>query len=142
MADFAAWAGRKLKPDGGVLLIYTGHAGLLEVGGEIQHQAEPLVLLADCRDCILQIADVVGTEDRLQLRGQNFGGVQRTPTVDRLAHWCTFMIEVVKVTSLARFRRPGGESQRRLPQDGPCETCSPIRRGRPQPTTGCCARAA
>jgi DNA modification methylase len=35
MPEFAAWAARKLKPDGGVLLIYTGHAGLLEVGGEI-----------------------------------------------------------------------------------------------------------
>jgi hypothetical protein len=70
------------------------------------------------------------------------------PTGDRsfglplIAHWCTFMIEVVKVTSIARFRRPGGESQRRLPQDGPHETCSPIRRGRTQPTTGCCAQAA
>ena len=35
MPEFASWAARKLKPDGGVLLIYTGHAGLLEVGGEI-----------------------------------------------------------------------------------------------------------
>lgn len=35
MPEFAAWAARKLRPDGGVLLIYTGHAGLLEVGGEI-----------------------------------------------------------------------------------------------------------
>jgi ParB-like chromosome segregation protein Spo0J len=35
MPEFAAWAARKLKPDGGVLLIYTGHAGLLEVGTEI-----------------------------------------------------------------------------------------------------------
>jgi DNA methylase len=35
MPEFAAWAARKLKPDGGLLLLYTGHAGLLEVGGEI-----------------------------------------------------------------------------------------------------------
>ena len=35
MPEFATWAARKLKPDGGLLLLYTGHAGLLEVGGEI-----------------------------------------------------------------------------------------------------------
>jgi site-specific DNA-methyltransferase (adenine-specific) len=33
--DFSNWAARKLKPDGGLLLIYAGHSGLLEVGGEI-----------------------------------------------------------------------------------------------------------
>jgi hypothetical protein len=35
MPEFAAWAAKKLRPDGGLLLLYTGHAGLLEVGGEI-----------------------------------------------------------------------------------------------------------
>ena len=35
MPDLAVWAARKLKPDGGLLLVYTGHHGLLEVGGEI-----------------------------------------------------------------------------------------------------------
>ena len=35
MPEFASWAARKLNPDGGILLLYTGHAGLLEVGGEI-----------------------------------------------------------------------------------------------------------
>ncbi len=39
------------------------------------------------------------------------------------------------------LRRPGRESQRRLPLDGPHETRSPARRGRPQPTTGCSATA-
>jgi predicted RNA methylase len=33
--EFARWASRKLRPTGGLLLLYTGHAGLLEVGGEI-----------------------------------------------------------------------------------------------------------
>ena len=35
MPDFAAWAARKLRPDGGLLLLYTGHAGLLEVGNHL-----------------------------------------------------------------------------------------------------------
>jgi ParB-like chromosome segregation protein Spo0J len=35
MPEFARWAATKLRPDGGLLLLYTGHAGLLEVGGEI-----------------------------------------------------------------------------------------------------------
>jgi hypothetical protein len=35
MPQFAAWAASKLKPEGGVLLIYTGHSGLLEVGNQI-----------------------------------------------------------------------------------------------------------
>ena len=33
--DFSRWAARKLKPDGGMLLVYTGHSGLLEIGNEI-----------------------------------------------------------------------------------------------------------
>jgi ParB-like chromosome segregation protein Spo0J len=35
MPAFAPWAARKLRPDGGLLLVYTGHAGLLEVGSEL-----------------------------------------------------------------------------------------------------------
>jgi ParB-like chromosome segregation protein Spo0J len=35
MPAFAAWAAKKLRPDGGLLLLYTGHAGLLDVGHEI-----------------------------------------------------------------------------------------------------------
>jgi hypothetical protein len=35
MPEFAAWAARKLRPDGGALLLYTGHAGLLEVGNHL-----------------------------------------------------------------------------------------------------------
>ena len=33
--DFAAWAFRTLKPDGGLLLVYTGHSEMLQVGSEI-----------------------------------------------------------------------------------------------------------
>jgi ParB-like chromosome segregation protein Spo0J len=33
--EFARWAATKLRPDGGLLLLYTGHAGLLEVGSQI-----------------------------------------------------------------------------------------------------------
>jgi hypothetical protein len=33
--DFSHWAARKLRPDGGLLLLYTGHHGLLEIGGQI-----------------------------------------------------------------------------------------------------------
>jgi hypothetical protein len=35
MPEFAAWCSRKLKADGGLLLLYTGHAGLLEVGSQL-----------------------------------------------------------------------------------------------------------
>jgi site-specific DNA-methyltransferase (adenine-specific) len=33
--EFAAWTARKLKPEDGLLLCYTGHAGLLDVGGQL-----------------------------------------------------------------------------------------------------------
>jgi site-specific DNA-methyltransferase (adenine-specific) len=35
MAEFAAWSAPKLRPDGGLMLIYSGHAGLLEVGNAL-----------------------------------------------------------------------------------------------------------
>jgi hypothetical protein len=35
MPAFATWAAKKLRPDGGLLLLYTGHAGLFEVGGQL-----------------------------------------------------------------------------------------------------------
>jgi hypothetical protein len=32
MPEFASWCARKLRQDGGLMLVYTGHAGLLEAG--------------------------------------------------------------------------------------------------------------
>lgn len=38
MPEFAVWAARKLKPDGGVLLVYTGHSGMLETGNHLSQR--------------------------------------------------------------------------------------------------------
>jgi DNA modification methylase len=35
MPEFATWAARKLRPDGGILLMYTGHDALMDAGAEI-----------------------------------------------------------------------------------------------------------
>ena len=49
--DFAEWAARKLRPDGGLLLVYTGHAGLLEVGSQIAKKLTYLWTLSCHNGC-------------------------------------------------------------------------------------------